>query len=97
MFTSLYIIRWYINTGASQVVLVVKNTPANAGNARHMDREDILKKEMAIHSSTLARRIPWTEEPARLQSMGSQRVRPMSDESRVWLFVTVGMDGRTSY
>ena len=33
-----------------------------------------LKKEMAIHSSTLARKIPWTEEPGRLQSMGSRRV-----------------------
>ena len=36
--------------------------------------EDPLEKEMAIHSSTIAWRIPWTEEPGRLQSMGSQRV-----------------------
>ena len=36
--------------------------------------EDPLEKEMATHSSILARRIPWTEEPARLQSTGSQRV-----------------------
>ena len=36
--------------------------------------EDPLEKEMAIHSSTLAWKIPWTEEPGRLQSMGSQRV-----------------------
>ena len=36
--------------------------------------EDPLEKEMATHSSTLAWRIPWREEPARLQSMGSQRV-----------------------
>ena len=36
--------------------------------------EDPLEKEMATHSSTLARRIPWREEPGRLQSMGSQRV-----------------------
>ena len=34
-----------------------------------------LEKEMAIHSSTLAWKIPWTEEPDRLQSMGSQKVR----------------------
>ena len=34
-----------------------------------------LKKEMATHSSTLAWKIPWTEEPGRLQPMGSQRVR----------------------
>ena len=36
--------------------------------------EDPLEKEMAIHSSTIAKKIPWTEEPGRLQSMGSQRV-----------------------
>ena len=37
--------------------------------------EDPLEKEMAIHSSTIAWKIPWTEKPGRLQSMGSQRVR----------------------
>ena len=37
-------------------------------------REDPLEKEMATHSSILAWRIPWTEEPGGLQSMGSQRV-----------------------
>ena len=37
--------------------------------------EDPLEKEMAIHSSTIAWKIPWAEEPGRLQSMGSQRVR----------------------
>ena len=36
--------------------------------------EDPLEKEMATHSSTLAWKIPWTEEPGRLESMGSQRV-----------------------
>ena len=36
--------------------------------------EDPLQKEMAIHSRTIAWKIPWTEEPGRLQSMGSQRV-----------------------
>jgi len=41
---------------------------------RSLGREDPLEKEMAIHSSTIARKIPWTEEPGRLQSMGSQRV-----------------------
>ena len=40
-----------------------------------LDWEDLLEKEMATHSSILAWRIPWTEEPDRLQSMGSQRVR----------------------
>ena len=37
--------------------------------------EDLLEKEMATHPSILAWRIPWAEEPDRLQSMGSQRVR----------------------
>ena len=36
--------------------------------------EDLLEKEMAPHSSILAWKIPWTEEPGRLQSVGSQRV-----------------------
>ena len=36
--------------------------------------EDPLEKEMAIHSSSIAWKIPWTEEPGRLQSMGLQRV-----------------------
>ena len=39
------------------------------------DQEDPLEKEIATHSSTLAWKIPWMEEPGRLQSMGSQRVR----------------------
>ena len=39
-----------------------------------LDWEDLLEKEMATHSSILAWRIPWTEEPDRLQSMGLQRV-----------------------
>ena len=41
---------------------------------RSLGWEDPLEKEMATHSSILAWRIPWTEEPGRLQSMGSQRV-----------------------
>ena len=41
---------------------------------RSLGWEDPLEKEMAAHSSSLAWRIPWTEEPGRLQSMGSQRV-----------------------
>ena len=40
-----------------------------------LGQEDPLEKEMAMHSSTLAWKIPWTEEPARLLSMGLQRVR----------------------
>ena len=41
---------------------------------RSLGQEDPLEKEMATHSSTLAWRIPWTEEPGRLQPMGLQRV-----------------------
>ena len=40
-----------------------------------LGQEDLLEKEMAPHSSILAWKIPWMEEPCRLQSMGSQRVR----------------------
>ena len=39
-----------------------------------LGREDLLEKEMATHSSTLVWKIPWMEEPVRLQSMGLQRV-----------------------
>ena len=42
---------------------------------RPLGQEDSLEKKMAIHSSTVAWKIPWTQEPGRLQSMGSQRVR----------------------
>ena len=53
----------------------VKRLPAMLETqVRSQDREDPLEKAMAIHSSTLAWKIPWTEEPDRLQSMGSQRV-----------------------
>ena len=41
---------------------------------RSLIQEDPLEKEMAIHSSILALRIPWAEEPGMLQSMGSQRI-----------------------
>ena len=42
---------------------------------QHLGQEDPLEKEMATHSSILAWRIPCTEEPSRIQSVGSQRVR----------------------
>ena len=61
------------------VVLVVKNLPANAGDLRDgvpsLGWEDPLEEEMATHSSILAWRIPWTEDPGGLSSIGSQRVR----------------------
>ena len=43
--------------------------------AQSLGQEDPLEKEMATHSSILAWEIPWTEEPDRLQSTGSQRIR----------------------
>ena len=55
---------------------MVKNLPAMQEALVHsLGQEDPLEKEMATHSSFLAWRIPWTEEPGRLQFMGSQRVR----------------------
>ena len=52
---------------ASPVGSVVKNPPVNAGaRVRFLGREAPLEKEMAVHSSILARRIPWTEEPGGL-------------------------------
>jgi len=44
-----------------------------------LGREDPLEKEMATHSSIIARKIPWTEEPGKLQSMGLQSQTQMSD------------------
>ena len=51
----------------------MKNLPAmQETQVRSLGREDFLEKEMATHSRIFAWRIPWTEEPDRLQSMGSQ-------------------------
>ena len=49
-----------------------ESTAMRETQVRYLGREDPLEKEMATHSSTLARKIPWTEEPGRLQSTGSQ-------------------------
>ena len=55
---------------------MVKNLPAmQEARVRSLGQEDALEKGIATHSSILAWRIPWTEEPGQLQSMGSQRVR----------------------
>ena len=55
---------------------MVKHQPAMwETRVQSLGQEDPLEKEMATHSSTLAWKIPWTEEPGRLQSMGLQRVR----------------------
>ena len=54
---------------------MVRNLPAMwETRVRSLSGEDPLQEEMATHSSILAWRISWTEEPGRLQSMGSQRV-----------------------
>ena len=58
------------------VAQLIKRLPAMwETRVQSLGWEDPLEKEMAIHSSTIAWKIPWTEEPGRLQSMGSQRVR----------------------
>ena len=60
---------------ASLIAQLVKNLSAmQETRIRSLVWEDPLKKEMAIHSSILAWRIPWTEEPDRLQFMGSQKL-----------------------
>ena len=61
--------------GASLITQLVKNLPAmQAIWVRFLGQEDPLEKEMATHSNILAWKIPGTEEPGGLQSMGSQRV-----------------------
>ena len=61
---------------SSLVAQMVKNLPAMQETlVRSLGWEDSLEKEIATHSSILAWRIPWTEEPGGLQSIGSQRVR----------------------
>ena len=55
---------------------MVKHLPAMGETwVQSLGWEDPLENEMATHSNTLAWKIPWTEEPGKLQSMGSQRVR----------------------
>ena len=72
--TYLFVLRW-----ASQVVLVVKNLPANAGDSSCVKHgfdswigKILLEQEMATHSSILAWKIPWTEEPDRYEVAKSQ-------------------------
>ena len=59
---------------ASLVAQMVKNLPAmQEPGVQSPGQEDPLEKEMATHSSIIAWRMPWTEEPGELQSMGLQR------------------------
>ena len=54
---------------------MVKRLPTmQETRVQSLGQEDLLEKEMATHSSTLAWKTPWMEKPCRLQSMGSQRV-----------------------
>ena len=65
----------YSDFRISLVAQTIKNLPAMEETwVWSLGQEDLLEKEMATHSSMLAWRIPWTEEPRGLQSMGSQRV-----------------------
>ena len=62
--------------GASLVAQMVKNLPAVQETwVQALGQEDPLEEGMATSSSILAWKIPWTEEPGRLQYMGSQRVK----------------------
>ena len=73
MITTISLVNIHHLTWASLVAQLVKNLPAVQGTrVRFLGWEDPLEKEMATHSSILAWRIPWTEEPGRLQSTGSQ-------------------------
>ena len=71
-----YLIDWtYFIHGASLVAQLVKNQPAMRETwVRSLGWEDSLEKGMATHCSIPAWRIPWTEGPGRLQSIGLQRV-----------------------
>ena len=60
----------------NKIIMIVKNLPAmQETQVWTLGQEDLLEKEMTTHSSILAWRIPWTEKPGRLQSLGSQRAR----------------------
>ena len=64
------------------VAQTVKYLPAmQETRVQSLGWEDPLEKEMATHSSTLAWKMPWTEEPGRLQSMGSQSQTRLSDDT----------------
>ena len=73
--TTLRLLVGAFNPFTFKVIIDIKHLPAMQETwVRSLGRENALEKEMATHSSILAWRIPWTEEPGGLQSMGSQRV-----------------------
>ena len=69
---------YYLFSGVNRISLVAQTVKCLSTmqeiRVQSLGWEDPLQKEMAIHSSTSAWKIPWTEEPGRLQSKGSQRV-----------------------
>ena len=62
-----------------------------------LGQEDLLEKEMATHSSILAWKIPWTEEPGRLQSMGSQTVQTRLSDFTFFHFLFHGQRSLVGY
>ena len=77
---------------ASLVAQMVKRLPAMQETwVRTLGWEDPLEKEMATHCSTLAWKIPWTEEPSRLQSMVSQSLAQLSNFTFTFTFHTIFM------
>ena len=66
---------YFLNNPTTLVAQMVKHLPTmRETRVQFLGQEDPLEKDMATHSSILAWKIPWTEEPGRLQSMGLQRV-----------------------
>ena len=80
----------YIYVWAFQVVLVVKNPPANAEDVRDVGLIPGLERSpeegMATHSSVRAWRIPWTEEPGGLQSIGLQSWTQLSTAQHIYIY-----------
>ena len=80
-FQSKLSVKWYVSPHqdsgwTSLVAQTVKRLPTmRETRVQSLGQEDLLEKEMATHSSILAWKIPWTEKPGRLLSMGLQRVR----------------------
>ena len=76
LFNVVLVFKWHLSQPRTSLVAqTVKNLPAMQETlVRPLGWEDPLENGMATHSSVLTWKIPWTEEPGRLQSMGSQRV-----------------------
>ena len=88
-----YFLKYQVYTDLTEVALVVKNLPVMEilQETQEMQSwflvwEDPPEKEMATHSGIPAWRIPWTEEPGRLQSMGLERVRHDWAANNLWIW-----------